>query len=232
MLIGICDDEAVIRKELVKFCEHFKEISKIDFSILSFSSGEELLKCEQVIDILFLDIQMKGMDGLQTAQKIREKDESMIIIYLTGFTGYMQAGYRVRAFRYLLKPVKKKEFLDSLLEAIHEVKKNTKAILGIDGNVLFVKLKEIVYVEYVNRCTVVRTTRGAYDSSMTMSEWERLLDNGDFYRVHKAYIVNLEYINEIGKQVIMDNGEKVEVAVRQAAKLKRACKEYRRRNAR
>lgn len=232
MQIGICDDEAIIRKQLVKYCEMFKEIKKSDISIISFSSGEDLLQCKQPIDILFLDIQMKGIDGLQTAEKIRETDDSMIIIFLTGFSGYMQAGYRVRAFRYLLKPVKEREFINTLMEAIQDITKNSKAVVGLEGDIQFLKLKDIIYVEYVDRFTVVRTRKGSYDSSMTMSEWESTLDNGDFLRVHKAYIVNIEYINEIGKHIVLDNGEKVELSIRQAGKLKKACKEYRRRNAR
>lgn len=232
MLIGICDDELVIRKELIRFCERLKEVSLSDMEIIGFSSGNEVLVCKKTIDILFLDIQMKGLTGMQTAEKIREYDDGMTIIFLTGYKGYLQAGYRVRAFRYLLKPVKEQEFMNTLMEAVQDIRKNSKAIVGLEGNVYFINLKDIIYVEYVDRYTVVRTRRGTYDSQMTMSEWESTLDNGDFFRVHKAYIVNLEYINEIGREILLDNGEKVELAIRQAGKLKKACKVYRRRNAR
>lgn len=232
MLIGICDDEEIIRNELIKLCRNFSALNVCKFDIVSFSSGEELLDYSEIIDILFLDIQMKGMNGLRTAERIREKDEGMIIIFLTGFKGFMQAGYRVRAFRYLLKPVKEQEFLNSLTEAIKDITKNCKAVVGLDGEISFVKLKDIIYIEYVNRYTVVRTLRGIYESVTSLNEWETILDNGDFFRVHKAFIVNMEYISEIGKNILLDNGEKVELAIRQAGKLKKACKAYRRRNAR
>lgn len=101
----------------------------------------------------------------------------------------------------------------------------------MNGNTIFVKLKDIIYIEYENRYTLVRTRRDVYESTYTMSEWENMLDTGDFYRVHKAFIVNMEYIEEIGKTILLENGEKVEVAVRQIAKLKKACKAYRKRNA-
>lgn len=232
MLIGICDDEEIIRNELLRLCEKFKSLNLSDINMISFSSGEELLTYERPIDILFLDIQMKGMNGLRTAEKIREKDESMIIIFLTGFKGFMQAGYRVRAFRYLLKPVNELELMKTLTEAIKDITKNCKAVLGVEGETLFVKLKDIIYVEYVDRYTVIRTLRGSYESTTTMNEWESILNTGDFFRVHKAYIVNMEYIDEIGKDVLLDNGEKVELAIRQVGKLRKACKAYRRRNAR
>jgi DNA-binding LytR/AlgR family response regulator len=175
---------------------------------------------------------MKGINGLETAEKIREKDESMIIIFLTGLDGYLQEGYRVKAFRYLLKPVNELNFTGTLREAIREITKNQKAVVGLDGETIFLNLKDIIYVEYINRCTVVRTNKASYESQATMSEWEGILNTGDFFRVHKAYIVNMQFIKEIGKEVILDNGEKVEVAIRQLARLKRACKEYRKRNAR
>ncbi len=232
MLVGICDDEAIIRRDLIKLCGLFNETFHADINMVSFASGEELLKSEEPIDILFLDIQMKGMDGLRTAEKIREFNDSMIIIFLTGFSGYMQAGYKVRAFRYLLKPVKQKEFVDTLMEAIQDVKKDSRVIIDLEGNSHFIKLKDIIYVEYSERYTVIRTRRRTLESLTTLNEWENILNNGDFFRVHKAYIVNMEYIDEIGKEVLLDNGEKVELAVRQAGRLKKACKAYRRRNAR
>lgn len=232
MLIGVCDDEVIIRKDLIRLCEVFKQTNLSDIEIVCFSSGEEVLKCKQPIDILLLDIQMTGMDGLQTAEKIRENDDSMIIIFLTGYQGYMQAGYKVKAFRYLLKPIKEQELITTLTEAIYDITKNSKAVVGLEGEIRFIKLMDILYVEYVERYTVVRTRKGIYESVQTMNEWESILNNGDFFRVHKAYIVNLEYINEIGKDILLDNGEKVELAIRQMGKLKKACKAYRRRNGR
>lgn len=230
--IGICDDEVIIRKNLMKLCEEFKSLSMNDIELETFSSGEEVLKYQGTLDILFLDIQMNGLDGLQTAGLLREKDESLIIIFLTGYSGFMQQGYRVKAFRYLLKPVSTEEFHSVLGEAIKDITKNKKAVLALDGSTLFVKLQDIIYVESNNRYTLIRTKRESYECVMTMNEWETLLNNGDFFRVHKAYIVNMAYIDEIGKEVLLENGEKVELSIRQSGKLKKACKELRRRNAR
>lgn len=232
MQIGICDDEAIIREELLRLCREYKSTGMSDLTCVCFSSGEELLAYNQQIDILFLDIQMRGLNGLKAAEKIREKDDSMFIIFLTGYKGFMQAGYRVKAFRYLLKPINENEFTQTLTEAVNDITKNYKAIIGLEGETLFIRLKDIIYIEYVDRCTVIRTQRGTYESTTTMNEWETILNTGDFFRVHKAYIVNMEYINEIGKNVVLDNGEKVELAIRQVGKLKKACKAYRRRNAR
>ncbi len=232
MRIGICDDENIIRRELLNFCEEYKLLHINDIETVCFSSGEELLMCKQPIDILFLDIQMKGINGMKVAEKIREKDESMIIIFLTGYQGFMQEGYKVRAFRYLIKPLKHKEFNQVLSEAIHDLTKDSKAMVGTDGETVLFKIRDIIYIEYNNRNTIVRTKKDSYESTSTMMEWESILNTGDFFRVHKSYIVNMAYIEEIGKDVLLENGEKVELAIRQSGKLKKACREYRRRNAR
>lgn len=232
VLIGICDDEAIIRDEIIRLIDKFRETNINDIEIICFESGEELLDYQKPIDILFLDIQMKGLNGLKTAEQIRNTDESMIIIFLTGFHGFMQEGYRVKAFRYLLKPVNEQQFMSTLAEAVKDITKNFKAILGLEGETLYVKMKDIIYVEYINRLTVVRTKKGIFESYTKMNEWENILNTGDFFRVHKAYIVNMEYIEEIGKEILLDNGEKVDIAIRQIGKLRKACKEYRRRNAR
>jgi DNA-binding LytR/AlgR family response regulator len=144
----------------------------------------------------------------------------------------MQEGYRVKAFRYLLKPLQEADLIKALSEAIQDITKYNKAILGKDGKLFYIRLKDILYVEAGHRCSLVRTKKTCYESSLVMSEWEKILDTGDFYRVHKAYIVNMQYVEEIEKDVIMENGEKVELAFRHIAKFKKACKEYRRRNAR
>lgn len=232
MLIGICDDEAIIRDDIIRLIDRFRISNIHEIETVCFSSGEELLEFNKSIDILFLDIQMNGMNGLETAEKIREYDDNMTIIFLTGYKGFMQEGYRVRAFRYLLKPVMEPEFASTLSEAIKDITKNCKIIIGLEGETYYIKLRNIIYIECEGRYSVVRTKKTSFESPITMVEWEGILNTGDFFRVHKSYIVNMEYIEGIGREILLDNGEKVELAFRQVGKLKKACKEYRRRNAR
>ncbi len=231
MRIGICDDERIIREELSLYCNKYKEACLTDCNIISAASGEELLKQEEPIDILFLDVQMKGLDGLTAARQLRRKDENVKIIFVTGHTDFMQEGYEVKAFRYLLKPLKEEEILRTLREAVEEITKDAKVPLSKDGKTRFVKLKDILYIEYANRSCLVRTRRDCYVCKQPMSAWEQILNNGDFYRVHKSFIVNMAYVEEIGKCILMENGERVELAFRQASRFKLACREYRRRNA-
>lgn len=232
VLIGICDDKRLFREGLKEFCEiYFSNIPAVE--VICFSSGEEVLAYNEPIDILLLDIYMEGIDGMQTARKIREKDEVMIIIFITCCHNYIKEGYYVNAFRYILKPVKEEEFIKAMNDAIKELTKNDKIEINyIGGGSSYVRLRDILYVEYTNRTTIVRTKCSTYETRLSLKEWEGVLDNGEFFRAHKAYIVNLSYIKEISTDILMENGEKVEVSTRQMAKLKKECSEHIRRNGR
>ncbi|MDF2543571.1 MAG: DNA-binding response regulator [Herbinix sp.] len=232
MRIGICDDEQILRRELLGHCIKYKEQHPMEFEVVGFSSGEEVVSYSEQIDILFLDVQMNGMDGLQTAKKIRETNNQMIIIFLTGYTSYLQDGYHVKAFRYLLKPLKYEDFIDTMNAAIEEYQKDTKVFVARNTSSAFIRIKEIMYVEAQDHYTVVRTKAAMYESDNSMAEWEIILNDGSFYRVHKSFIVNMEYVQEIKKTILMDNGEKVLLSLRKSTKFIQLCREYRRRNAR
>ncbi len=231
MRIGICDDEIVIREEMSLYCLRYKETCLLDFEVVCFASGEELLSYERTIDILFLDVQMKGKDGLETAKELRLRGEELLIIFVTGHGDFMQDGYRVKAFRYLLKPLKEEDMIKAFKDALDELTGSSRIALQKSGTTRYIKPRDILYIEYADRCCIVRTKKDCYESSQSMSAWEQMLHTGDFYRVHKAFIVNMAYVEEIGKYILMENGERVELAFRQTSKFKQACREYRRRNA-
>ena len=128
----------------------------------------------------------------------------MIIIFVTGYRAFWQEGYKVRAFRYLLKPLKETDFMIALGDTI-VLYKNSKMV-WVRTVIFLYSFKDILYIECRNRSTLVRTKTNCFESVMTMTEWEKLLDNGDFYRVHKSYIVNMYYIDKIDDKVTMDNG--------------------------
>lgn len=232
MRIGICDDETIISDELTRLCNKYMEHSLIKFDIIRFSSGEELLQYQEPIDILFLDIQMKRINGMRAAMKLREKDDSVSIIFVTAYHNFMLEGYRVRAFRYLLKPVSEEQFMKTLDEAVKDLNRDSKTILMKDGSLMCIKLRNIIYIEYGNHRSLIRTKTSSYDSELSMRQWESILNTGDFYRVHKSYIVNMGCVEKIDNIITLDNGEKVDVSDRKRVKFKAALLEYRRLNSR
>ena len=116
MRIAICDDEKNIRELIAnKVAKQYP-----DAEIIFFQSGEELLLVDESIDILFLDIQMSGIDGMETARELRKKDKSVILVFVTAVEEYVFQAFDVGAFNYIVKPIDDGKFSDVLHRAVDE----------------------------------------------------------------------------------------------------------------
>ena len=122
--IAICDDEINIINKTKKLIQDY---DKEDIDIYVYESGEELINSDKEFHIIFLDIDMKGLDGIETAKKLRKYDKKVKIIYVTNYTDYTYSAFSVHAFGYLVKPLNKKELYNQLDEALSytgEISKN------------------------------------------------------------------------------------------------------------
>ena len=198
MQIAICDDEKNIR-ELIK--------DKIanqypDANIIFYSSGEELLLSDNPIDILFLDIQMQGKNGMETARELRKKDKKIIIIFVTAMEEYVFQAFDVGAFNYIVKPIDDTKFKDVLHRAVDEwtskitVKKEPeeKYLMINNGGVhIKVIIDDIVYAEVFNRKVVIHKLNETIEYYGKMSDLEALAGDS-FFRPHRAYLINFKYV--------------------------------------
>ena len=133
MRIGMCDDQKIFLKQMRQIIDKYMEFRKIPYSIVEFSGGEELLAYDLQLDILFLDIEMSGIDGLETAKRYQVKynNGNTKIIFLTSHNELMSKGYIVKAFRFLLKPVEKEALKEAIESAIDEF--STDEVLVLDA---------------------------------------------------------------------------------------------------
>ncbi|MCM1495095.1 MAG: LytTR family DNA-binding domain-containing protein [Bacteroides sp.] len=200
--IALCDDEAYFLQYEKRLIMDYMERRGYDYKIDSFSSGKELLERKdelQQYHILFLDIYMEEIDGMETARQIRRFSEHTYLVFVTAFITYAVDGYKVNASRFLLKlqgnlDLAMKECLDAILKEIAH--SNWKHSFGfIEGN-LEVRLEQIVYVES-RLHKLIFHVKGMKHSKYTMYEKldsvEALLGE-DFCRIHKSYLVNLKYV--------------------------------------
>ncbi|BCZ45392.1 DNA-binding response regulator [Clostridium gelidum] len=210
MRIAVCDDEALFRDKIVGYIE--KSYKDIETVISSFSCGEELLKHykngQVNYDIIFLDIEMKELDGIKTAERIRNINEEVAIVFLTSHNEFAPAGYEVSAFRFLIKPVQE----NKLIEAIEGVKKqisNLKTLLVHQKDTdIILKIKNIIYIEAKNKEIHIHTIDNCYIERRNLNEIEAELKDEGFFRTHRGYLVNLSYVKEYdSKEVIVDNNE-------------------------
>ena len=149
--IAVCDDELIEIEYLTSLTQEWAKTIKTAVNISGFASAEAFLfkyEEDKNFDILLLDIQMKAMDGIELAEKIRETNSGMQIVFITGFPDYISRGYDVSALHYLIKPVEKEKLFEVLSKACDNLKKEEKfVLLSVDNESLKVNLKDIIYVE-------------------------------------------------------------------------------------
>lgn len=211
MYIAVVDDEKVIREDICELIEKHRPESRVE----AFSTGEELLASEGQFDIVFLDIQMDGMNGIEAARSLRERQEEIVLIFITGIKEYVFDALDLYAFQYLLKPLDEKKFAEVLDRVVKEAgRKKEKRGLFIKSRNLTLDQADILYIESRGKKVEIHTARDkeSIEIYATMDELEGQLGEG-FYRCHRAYIVNMDHITEYGSDSIrLMNGDKVYLA--------------------
>ena len=206
MRIAICDDEKNIR-ELIgnKVTKQYPEAE-----IAFFSSGEELLLSDWQIDILFLDIRMSGRNGMETAIELRQKNNDVIIIFVTAVEEYVFQAFDVGAFHYIVKPIDDTKFADVIHRAVNELNSQTqnrkeseeKYLMIHNGGVhTKIEIEDIVYAEVFNRKVVIHKTDETIEYYGKMSALEALAGD-NFFRPHRAYLINFKYVEKYDANTI------------------------------
>ena len=210
MRIGVCDDEKNIRELISNKIKKEYPNSEIIF----FKSGEELLLESKDIDILLLDIQMPGRNGIEIARELRKKNKKTILIFVTAMEDYVFEAFDVNAFNYIVKPFNDNRFMDVLNKAINEYKSSGEAeqetryvMVSNKGMHTKVKLDEIIYAEVFNRKVVIHKRDEEIEYYGKMSELEALVGES-FFRSHRAYLINLKYVEKYdAKTIYMEKGK-------------------------
>jgi len=180
-----------------------------------FNSGEELLENYlKDTDILLLDIQMGIINGMDTARKIRTLDEDVEIIFITSLIEYALEGYEVRAYRYLIKPVKYDDLKEYIINCIKEVDiKNKYIMVKEQGSRIKIDINEITYIEVQKENLTIHTLNQIYKIKGTISNIEKEINCSRFCRCHKSFLVNLEHVKSIKQYAsILENSEEVPVS--------------------
>lgn len=225
MRIAIVDDEELYRKSIEKCIREYPW--KEDIIVDPFSNGEDFVKYDDY-DIVFMDIEMQGMDGFEAVRQYKENNEDTIIIFLTTHTELSRKGYIVNAFRYIDKKEMQSE-IDEALVAVADLQSKNHIV---NFHILFtgeisLRTKEILYIETDKRNVIIHTKDKTYVSNRKIEELETELETWGFFRCHKSYLVNLGNIDSFDKlNVYFKNGDKAMVSVRKYPELKEKYIEY------
>ncbi len=213
MKFAVVDDEKIFRDRICELIdEHY---NSLDIICTQFSNGNEILNAYssgKKFDAVFLDIEMPGLDGMQTAERIRKISSDVPIVFLTSHTERAMDGYEVNAFRFLPKDVDK-----------------TKVILKSSMQEYVVKPEDIVYAESNNNTVIFVTSDNRYTVRMKLSAALNMLNDAMpvFVKIHRCSVVNLSHVcGYTDKEVNMDNGEIIPVSKSCAAAFKKSMLDY------
>ena len=213
--IAICDDEKHMSDQIGAFVSDFFRKKNREISLRMFSSGEELLSYNGQIDILFLDIQMKDMDGMETARRLRADKFRGFLVFITVLKEMVFQSFEVQAYDYLVKPVDDKQFektMDRLYASMQNASEDSLLVQkGYEGRII--PKDEIVFCEIIDRKIYLNLASGeVVDYYERIENLETKLDNR-FYRCHRSYLINLKHLKGYKNgTACMDNGKEIPVS--------------------
>lgn len=191
MRIAICDDEKQICELLKERIHKYYFAKDIEFHILTFESGDQVLEHDlDQIDVLFLDVDMPGRNGMDTARAIREQNKDMLIIFLTAYSEFVFESFKVEAFRYLVKPVSNQE-LGETLEAIQQrfYEEEERFNFQFQNEMYSIRYSDIIYIEGMRDKIWFYCKNDVYRWRGTLKNLEKTLKEKGFFQVHRSYII-------------------------------------------
>lgn len=224
--IAICDDEIAQAEYLFTCVRSWLSKSGNSAVINTFPSAESFLfeyVEDKSYDILLLDIEMGNINGIELARRIRENNDSVQIIFITGFYDFISEGYDVCAVNYLMKPVSSEKLEDALGRATVNLKKTEKYLtVYFDRQTEYIALCDILYIEAQLQYVAIHTKNDIRRTKTTLSDTEKQLD-GRFFRCQRSFIVNLAEVKVIKSDcVILKNGESIPISRGMSEKIGKA----------
>ena len=202
--IAICDDLDADRQYVLNMVERWAASAGHVVHIDTFYSAENFLfhyAEENDYDILLLDIEMGAMDGVTMAKQLRGNNDTVQIIFITGYSDYILEGYEVAALHYLMKPVKEEKLCSVLNSAVEKLSKNEKVLnFEIGGEMIRVPIYQIRYADVFGNYVTIHAASDV-TVKMTLGELEKQLDER-FYRAGRSCVVNLTQVSRVTKTEI------------------------------
>lgn len=219
MKIAICDDNKISISELKSALKVYQKERERSFHTVVFSSPDKLFDYMkgETIDLIFMDLEFgdKTLDGISWSEKIHAQFPDTLILILTAYERRYKEGFRVRAFRFMTKPILRKELYENLDACFNELYLNENITLLRLGVRFKIPLKDILYLSAVTGGSEIWTAGESFYSEISLLTWEERLPKTTFLRCHRSYIVNLRYIMRLEKNAAaLTNGLKIPVSRR------------------
>lgn len=198
--IAIIEDQTAEVDRMKAYFTRYGEQHQLVFNIAHFDNAEHfLLRFRPVYDIVFMDILLPGMNGMDAAAKLRELDQTATLIFVTNMAQFAVKGYEVDAFDFIVKPVTYPHFSMKLQRALQKLEnqQDSQVTLSLPNRILRIPVSQIKYVEVAGHKLTYHTTIGTFDVYGTLKSAESDLNTNLFVRCNNCYLVNLNFVQGI-----------------------------------
>lgn len=221
--IAVTDDSATDIEYITLIAEKWSEKRNSPIRLEAFTSAEAFLFAyseDKAWDILLLDIEMGGMNGVELARLVRQRNDRIQLVFITGFPDFIAEGYEVSALHYLMKPVSKEKLHAVLDKAAANLAKSEKRLcVTYDRQTDFVPLSQITYIEAQKQYVLIHTADLSYRMKGSLADTEKQLDEY-FFKCQRSFLVNLRHVARIKSDcVVMKNGAEVPISRGMAEKI-------------
>lgn len=204
MKVAVCDDDLQFASSVEDMLFQISDSKKIKMEIEVYTDGDDFLKDydeKKQFDIIYLDIEMENTDGIETAKRIRKRDQDVIIIYISGYDTYFVQLFEVEPFRFIKKPINENTFREYFDKAYERIVDKADSFYNYKYNKQEYRLplKEIYYFESAKRIIYIHHTGGTDKFYGKLNQIEEYLNDGTvpFIRIHQSFLVNYRYIKSV-----------------------------------
>ena len=227
--IAIVEDDAAERQRIGQCLSYLEQTENLHFNITEFSTGTAFIgNYRPDYDIVFMDIDLPGMDGMETAKELRKMDPRVILIFVTNMAQYAIQGYEVDAMDFILKPINKYSFAMKVKRAAARTTRRADdyVTLRTERESRNVRLAAIKYLEVTGHYVVFHTTEGNFTEYTTLKEAYGRINREFFVHCSRSFLVNLQYVESVNKDTVTVGGEELNISRPQRRSFLAAMSEY------
>lgn len=225
----VVEDDDATAADIRNFIGKYFEQTGNSFTVTRFSNARDFLDSYgEGFDVVFMDIEMPGLNGMEAVRELRRKDEDVAVIFVTNLAQYAVSGYEVSAFDFIVKPVTYGSFsmkLRRLTQYLSSKRRCEICVSTRHGKVL-IKAEDIKYVEIMRHAITYHTVNGDYSGSGTLKNVMNDLDGLTFALCNRCYLVNLQYVTQIAENDVLVGGDKLQISAPRRKEFIRRFNEY------